>query len=95
MLWVDIIFNFKGIIFVVFGIYNYGGFVMIFVVWFILGVLIYFMIFILFEFVLVYFVVGVMFLWFWKVVRGGIGGERGWVWIVSGFVMGGYVGNVR
>lgn len=77
------------------GTYNYGGPVMILVAWPISGVLTYFMTLTLSELASAYPVAGAMFSWSWKAARGGIGGERGWAWIVSGFVMGGHVGNVR
>ncbi|OWZ59859.1 amino acid/metabolite permease [Cryptococcus neoformans c45] len=84
----------QGTIFAVSGTYNYGGPAMILVAWPISGVLTYFMTLTLSELASAYPVAGAMFSWSWKAARGGIGGERGWAWMVSGFVMGGHVGNL-
>ena len=32
--------------------------------------------------------------WAWKLARGGVGGERGWGWLMGGVVLGGHLGNV-
>jgi amino acid transporter len=37
---------------------------------------------------------GAMASWAWKLARGGIGGERGWGWLMGGVVLGGHVANV-
>nr|KIR48406.1 amino acid/metabolite permease [Cryptococcus bacillisporus CA1280] len=72
----------QGTIFAVSGTYNYGGPVMILVAWPVSGVLTYFMTLTLSELASAYPVAGAMFSWSWKTARGGIGGERGWAWIL-------------
>ncbi|KIR53725.1 amino acid/metabolite permease [Cryptococcus gattii Ru294] len=72
----------QGTIFAVSGTYNYGGPVMILVAWPVSGVLTYFMTLTLSELASAYPVAGAMFSWSWKAARGGIGGERGWAWIL-------------
>ena len=38
---------------------------------------------------------GAMASWAWKCARGGVGGERGWGWLMSGVVLGGHAASVR
>jgi amino acid transporter len=37
---------------------------------------------------------GAMASWAWKCARGGVGGERGWGWLMGGVVLGGHAASV-
>ncbi|ODN80910.1 hypothetical protein L202_03035 [Cryptococcus amylolentus CBS 6039] len=84
----------QGTIFAVSGTYSYGGPIMILVAWPLAGIFTFALTLTLSELSSAYPVAGAMFSWTWKAARGGIGGERAWAWLVSGFVMGGHVGNI-
>ncbi|WWC99115.1 hypothetical protein V866_006010 [Kwoniella sp. B9012] len=84
----------QGTIYAVSGCYAYGGPAMILVAWPTSGVFCFFLTLTLSELASAYPVSGAMASWAWKLARGGIGGERGWAWLMGGFVMGGHVGNM-
>ncbi|WVQ79073.1 hypothetical protein IAT38_001167 [Cryptococcus sp. DSM 104549] len=84
----------QGTIFAVSGTYSYGGPIMILVAWPISGVFTIILTLTLSELASAYPVAGAMTSWAWKTARGGVGGERGWAWVIMGFVMGGHVGNI-
>ncbi|WVQ73758.1 hypothetical protein IAR50_003338 [Cryptococcus sp. DSM 104548] len=84
----------QGTIYAVSGTYSYGGPIMILVAWPIAGIFTFVLTLTLSELSSAYPVAGAMFSWTWKAARGGVGGERIWAWLVSGFVMGGHVGNM-
>ncbi|TYJ57720.1 hypothetical protein B9479_001574 [Cryptococcus floricola] len=83
-----------GTIFAVSGTYSYGGPIMILAAWPLAGIFTFALTLTLSELSSAYPVAGAMFSWTWKTARGGVGGERAWAWLVSGFVMGGHVGNI-
>ncbi|KAK8861393.1 hypothetical protein IAR55_002212 [Kwoniella newhampshirensis] len=84
----------QGTIYAVSGTYSYGGPIMILVAWPISGILCLLLTLTLSEFASAYPVAGAMTTWAWKLAKGGVGRERGWSWLITGFVMGGHVGNI-
>lgn len=99
----------QGTIYAVSGAYGYGGPGMIvsyssgdgvtkltvqLIMWPLSGFLSLFLTLTLSELASAYPVSGAMASWAWKCARGGVGGERGWAWLMGGVVLGGHVGNV-
>nr|XP_019050170.1 amino acid/metabolite permease [Kwoniella bestiolae CBS 10118]OCF29100.1 amino acid/metabolite permease [Kwoniella bestiolae CBS 10118] len=77
----------QGTIYAVSGCYAYGGPAMILVAWPTSGVFCFFLTLTLSELASAYPVSGAMSSWAWKLARGGIGGERGWAWLMGGFML--------
>nr|XP_019004654.1 amino acid/metabolite permease [Kwoniella mangroviensis CBS 8507]OCF68115.1 amino acid/metabolite permease [Kwoniella mangroviensis CBS 8507] len=77
----------QGTIYAVSGCYAYGGPAMILVAWPTSGVFCFFLTLTLSELASAYPVSGAMASWSWKLARGGIGGERGWAWLMGGFML--------
>ncbi|WWD16702.1 hypothetical protein CI109_101133 [Kwoniella shandongensis] len=84
----------QGTIYAVSGAYSYGGPLMILVAWPVSGILCFFLTLTLSEFASAYPVAGAMATWAWKIAKNGVGRERGWSWLITGFVIGGHVGNI-
>ncbi|RXK41391.1 hypothetical protein M231_01296 [Tremella mesenterica] len=77
----------QGTIFAVSGAYSYGGPLMIIIAWPLSGILSMCLTLTLSELASAYPVSGAMASWAWKCARGGVGGERGWGWLMTGFVL--------
>nr|XP_018264501.1 amino acid/metabolite permease [Kwoniella dejecticola CBS 10117]OBR86659.1 amino acid/metabolite permease [Kwoniella dejecticola CBS 10117] len=77
----------QGTIYAVSGCYAYGGPAMILVAWPVSGVFCFFLTLTLSELASAYPVSGAMSSWAWKLARGGVGGERGWAWLMGGFML--------
>ncbi|ORY27495.1 amino acid permease-domain-containing protein [Naematelia encephala] len=84
----------QGTVYAVSGTYKYGGPMMILVAWPISGFCSLFLTLSMSELASAYPVSGAMASWAWKAARGGVGGERGWGWLMGGTVIGGHVANL-
>nr|XP_019012267.1 uncharacterized protein I206_03113 [Kwoniella pini CBS 10737]OCF51048.1 hypothetical protein I206_03113 [Kwoniella pini CBS 10737] len=77
----------QGTIYAVSGCYAYGGPAMILVAWPISGIFCFCLTLTLSELASAYPVAGAMSSWAWKLARGSVGGERGWAWLMGGFML--------
>ncbi|KAL7419653.1 hypothetical protein Q5752_005567 [Cryptotrichosporon argae] len=84
----------QGTIYAVSGTYSYGGPGMILVAWPITALISLPLTLTLSELASAYPVSGAMASWAWKAARLGVGGERGWGWLMGGVVLGGHIANL-